>query len=301
MKNDQYFNLEVNMFSSDDLMAMMFEMNSAEAVGIYVLLLLHLRTKDEYEGSCKPVVLKGFAHRHNLKLELVERVLRNYNLFVIDEERQMFRSPYMDRVMKALENRRKIDSERGKKGGRPRKDKSAETLASKEQKPNEKQKSIEEESKEEKNKGITTVEYNSSNTRAEKSAAVDDVILETTVDATDGMTDASDGMTDSTDGMTNATDESTEDRAVGDLLQFIPQFTVVPPTSHSDSPHVLSQLIPRLTGVHPTPRSGMESAYSLPLKLNTFAPQFISGKDASGANSPNTEEPEPLMEAYAAP
>lgn len=117
MKNDQYFNLEVNMFSSDDLMAMMFEMNSAEAVGIYVLLLLHLRTKDEYEGSCKPVVLKGFAHRHNLKLELVERVLRNYNLFVIDEERQMFRSPYMDRVMKALENRRKIDSERGKKEG----------------------------------------------------------------------------------------------------------------------------------------------------------------------------------------
>lgn len=294
MKNDQYFNLEVNMFSSDDLMAMMFEMNSAEAVGIYVLLLLHLRTKDEYEGSCKPVVLKGFAHRHNLKLELVERVLRNYNLFVIDEERQMFRSPYMDRVMKALENRRKIDSERGKKGGRPRKDKSAETPASKEQKPNEKQKSIEEESKEEKSKGITTVEYNSSNTRAEKSAAVDDVILETTVDATDGMTD-------STDGMTNATDESTEDRAVGDLLQFIPQFTVVPPTSHSDSPHVLSQLIPRLTGVHPTPRSGMEPAYSLPLKQNTFAPQFISGKDASGANSPNTEEPEPLMEAYAAP
>lgn len=272
MKNDQYFKVEVNMFSSDDLMAMMFEMNSAEAVGIYVLLLLHLRTKDEYEGSCKPVVLKGFAHRHNLKLELVERVLRNYNLFVIDEERQMFRSPYMDRVMKALENRRKIDSERGKKGGRPRKDKSAETPASKEQKPNEKQKSIEEESKEEKSKGITTVEYNSSNTRAEKSAAVDDVILETTVDATEVTTDAT-----------------------------IPQFTVVPPTSHSDSPHVLSQLIPRLTGVHPTPRSGMEPAYSLPLKLNTFAPQFISGKVASGANSPNTEEPEPLMEAYAAP
>lgn len=299
MKNDQYFNLEVNMFSSDDLMAMMFEINSAEAVGIYVLLLLHLRTKDEYEGSCKPVVLKGFAHRHNLKLELVERVLRNYNLFVIDEERQMFRSPYMDRVMKALENRRKIDSERGKKGGRPRKEKSAETPASKEQKPNEKQKSIEEESKEEENKeeenkGITTVEYNSSNTRAEKSVAVDDVILETTVDATDGMTD-------STDGMTNATDESTEDRAVGDLLQFIPQFTVVQSTSHSVSPHASPQLIPRLTEAHPTPRSGMEPAYSLPLKQNTFAPQLISGKDASGANSPNTEEPEPLMEAYAAP
>lgn len=128
MKNDQYFNFEVNIFNNDDLMIMMAELGSAEAVGVYVLLLLHLRTKDEYEGSCKPVVLKAFAHRHNLKLELVERVLRNYNLFVIDEERQMFRSPYMDRVMKALETRRKIDSERGKKGGRPRKIKALKPL-----------------------------------------------------------------------------------------------------------------------------------------------------------------------------
>lgn len=301
MKNDQYFKVEVNMLNDDDVMIMMDELGGLEALGVYIAMLMHLRVQDDYESSCKPSLLKILAHRFKTNVEMLERMLRDYNLFVIDEELQKFSSPYMDRVMKALENRRKIDSERGKKGGRPRKDKSAETLASKEQKPNEKQKSIEEESKEEKNKGITTVEYNSSNTRAEKSAAVDDVILETTVDATEVTTDATDGMTDSTDGMTNATDESTEDRAVGDLLQFIPQFTVVPPTSHSDSPHVLSQLIPRLTGVHPTPRSGMEPAYSLPLKLNTFAPQFISGKDASGANSPNTEEPEPLMEAYVAP
>lgn len=272
MKNDQYFKVEVNMFDDDDVMIMRDELGGMEALGVYIAMLLHLRLQDDYESSCKPAMLKILAHRFKTNVEMLERMLRDYNLFVIDEERQMFRSPYMDRVMKALEDRRKSDDEREKKKGRPRKEKSAETPASKEQKPNEKQKSIEEESKEEKNKGITTVEYNSSNTRAEKSAAVDDVILETTVDATEVTTDAT-----------------------------IPQFTVVPPTSHSVSPHASPQLIPRFTPTHPTPRSGMEPAYSLPLKQNTFAPQFISGKDASGANSPNTEEPEPLMEAYAAP
>ena len=37
--------------------------------------------------------------------------------------------------------------------------------------------------------------------------------------------------------------------------------------------------------------------YSIPLKQNAPVFQAISGSAASGANSPNTEEPEPLMEA----
>ena len=55
MKKDQYFNLEVNLLNDDNIASMMSEMNAAEALGIYVILLLHLRTKDAYEASCKPV------------------------------------------------------------------------------------------------------------------------------------------------------------------------------------------------------------------------------------------------------
>ena len=64
MKKDQYFNLEVNLLNDDNIASMMSEMNAAEALGIYVILLLHLRTKDAYEASCKPVLLKAMARRY---------------------------------------------------------------------------------------------------------------------------------------------------------------------------------------------------------------------------------------------
>ena len=37
--------------------------------------------------------------------------------------------------------------------------------------------------------------------------------------------------------------------------------------------------------------------FNVPLKQNTSVPQSISGKTNPGANSPNTDEPEPLMDA----
>ena len=103
MKKDQYFNLEVNLLNDDNIACMMTEMNAAEALGIYVMLLLHLRTKDAYEASCKPVLLKAMARRYDVDEVAVERVLREFDLFELDEERQMFRSSYLDRVMKSLE------------------------------------------------------------------------------------------------------------------------------------------------------------------------------------------------------
>ena len=117
MKKDQYFNLEVNLLNDDNIACMMSEMNAAEALGIYVMLLLHLRTKDAYEASCKPVLLKAMARRYDVDEVAVERVLREFDLFELDEERQMFRSSYLDRVMKSLEEKRKMDIENGKKGG----------------------------------------------------------------------------------------------------------------------------------------------------------------------------------------
>ena len=145
MKKDQYFNLEVNLLNDDNIASMMSEMNAAEALGIYVILLLHLRTKDAYEASCKPVLLKAMARRYDVDEVAVERVLREFDLFEL-EERQMFRSSYLDRVMKSLEEKRKMDIENGKKGGRPKKvAKSAETPVSKGRKPTENQKRREEE------------------------------------------------------------------------------------------------------------------------------------------------------------
>ena len=162
MKKDQYFNLEVNLLNDDNIAGMMSELDAAEALGIYVMLLLHLRTKDNYEASCTPLLLRAFARRYDLELDMLEKVLHDYNLFEVDEERQTFRAPYLDRVMQRLEEKWRMDTENGKKGGRPKKRaKCAETPATKGRKPNETQ-----ERREEEKIGITPVVNNSSNTPA---------------------------------------------------------------------------------------------------------------------------------------
>ena len=174
MKKDQYFNLEVNLLNDDNIAGMMSELDAAEALGIYVMLLLHLRTKDNYEASCTPLLLRAFARRHDLELDMLEKVLHDYNLFGVDEERQTFRAPYLDRVMQRLEEKWRMDTENGKKGGRPKKRaKCAETPATKGRKPNETQ-----ERREEEKIGITPVVNNSSNTLAGGAADAAMVVAE---------------------------------------------------------------------------------------------------------------------------
>ena len=175
MKKDQYFNLEVNLLNDDNIAGMMSELDAAEALGIYVMLLLHLRTKDNYEASCTPLLLRAFARRHDLELDMLEKVLHDYNLFEVDEERQTFRAPYLDRVMQRLEEKWRMDTENGKKGGSPKKRaKCAETPATKGRKPNETQ-----ERREEEKIGITPVVNNSSNTLAGGAADAAMVVAET--------------------------------------------------------------------------------------------------------------------------
>ena len=174
MKKDQYFNLEVNLLNDDNIAGMMSELDAAEALGIYVMLLLHLRTKDNYEASCTPLLLRAFARRHDLELDMLEKVLHDYNLFEVDEERQTFRAPYLDRVMQRLGEKWRMDTENGKKGGRPKKRaKCAETPATKGRKPNETQ-----ERREEEKIGITPVVNNSSNTLAGGAADAATVVAE---------------------------------------------------------------------------------------------------------------------------
>lgn len=185
MKKDQYFNLEVNLLNDDNIAGMMSELDAAEALGIYVMLLLHLRTKDNYEASCTPLLLRAFARRHDLELDMLEKVLHDYNLFEVDEERQTFRAPYLDRVMQRLEEKWRMDTENGKKGGRPKKRaKCAETPATKGRKPNETQ-----ERREEEKIGITPVVNNSSNTLAGGAADAATVVAEIPAAAASGTSE----------------------------------------------------------------------------------------------------------------
>ena len=187
MKKDQYFNLEVNLLNDDNIAGMMSELDAAEALGIYVMLLLHLRTKDNYEASCPPLLLRAFARRHDLELDMLEKVLHDYNLFEVDEERQTFRAPYLDRVMQRLEEKWRMDTENGKKGGRPKKRaKCAETPATKGRKPNETQ-----ERREEEKIGITPVVNNSSNTLAGGAADAVTVVAEIPAAAATGNSGSS--------------------------------------------------------------------------------------------------------------
>ena len=171
MKKDQYFNLEVNFLSNDNIVRMMMELDAAQSLGIYMMLLTHLRKADNYEASCCPLCMGAFARMYDLDADVLQRVLREFDLFVLDEERQMFRSPYLDRVMAKLEERRMINVANGKKGGRPKRMGSTpETPMDKGEKPNQNQKSREEERR------VTTVvkDNNSSNeekTEKEHSAA----------------------------------------------------------------------------------------------------------------------------------
>ena len=71
MKKDQYFNLEVNLLNDDNIAGMMLELGAANALGVYVMLLLHLRTKDNYEASCRPLPLKALAKRYDVDVDLI--------------------------------------------------------------------------------------------------------------------------------------------------------------------------------------------------------------------------------------
>lgn len=139
LKKDQYFGLEVNLLNDDDVVFMMFELGTKDAMGVYLLLIFHLRKKDDYKASYKSIPLQAFAKKHELDIELVKRVIFRYNLFEVDEEKQMFSARHLNKMMKRLDDRMKLYSENGKKGGRPKKETNTSAPASKAQKSNQNQ------------------------------------------------------------------------------------------------------------------------------------------------------------------
>ena len=121
--------------------------------------------------SCCPLCMGAFARMYDLDADVLQRVLREFDLFCARRRTANVRSPYLDRVMAKLEERRMINVANGKKGGRPKRMESTpETPMDKGEKPNQNQKSREEERR------VTTVvkDNNSSNeekTEKENSAA----------------------------------------------------------------------------------------------------------------------------------
>ena len=75
MKKDQYFNLEVNFLSNDNIVRMMMELDAAQSLGIYMMLLTHLRKADNYEASCCPLCMGAFARMYDLDAGVLQRVL----------------------------------------------------------------------------------------------------------------------------------------------------------------------------------------------------------------------------------
>ena len=107
MKNDQFFRMKASLMADDEIICMI-EKGGIKAFGIYMSLLLELRTRDNYTISYRS--LPALARRWNVAPEEVEDVVNGYKLFEIQEqdgEELRFSSPYMDEVMAKLEEKRR--------------------------------------------------------------------------------------------------------------------------------------------------------------------------------------------------
>ena len=60
MKKDQYFNLEVNFLSNDNIVRMMMELDAAQSLGIYMMLLTHLRKALSEIQNGGPLIMYSF-------------------------------------------------------------------------------------------------------------------------------------------------------------------------------------------------------------------------------------------------
>jgi len=114
MKNDQYFPLEVNMIN-DERLAAITEKYGAKGIGIYLVLLMELRKHNNYR--CGLNSIRQLARTYCLGIEVMEHVIHDFELFDIcgEEDNLTISSPYLDRVMESMENKRKKCSMAGKR------------------------------------------------------------------------------------------------------------------------------------------------------------------------------------------
>ena len=110
-----YFPLEVNLFN-DHHVSMLIEKHGPKGYGAYMMILTGLRNCEDYEGTL--FTIEGIARRCKISPKMLHCVLYDFGLFEITHTDRfvLISSPYLNRVMGAYEEKRRILIENGKKG-----------------------------------------------------------------------------------------------------------------------------------------------------------------------------------------
>lgn len=112
MKDAYYFPHDSNA-KDDPKVVMLIEQLGPEGYGIYWILIETLRDQPNYRYPLN--LLPALARRYITSKEKIETVVHNYNLFEVENE-ELFLSPSLCRRMGAIDNKRRLLSEAGKKG-----------------------------------------------------------------------------------------------------------------------------------------------------------------------------------------
>ena len=115
MKNKLHFPFEVNM-TNKNKEAKLIETHGPKGFGTYIMILTELRQSVKYQCSMEAV--KGMARRFKISTQILKGVLYDFGLFDISLEEdgtENISSPYINRVMKAYEDRLDKLSKAGKK------------------------------------------------------------------------------------------------------------------------------------------------------------------------------------------
>ena len=113
-KDSYYFPHYYNNKDDASLARLIWGDLGAEGYGIYWILIETLREADGYR--CLLSDLDIIARKYNLPLEKVNEVIKNYDLFMVDDSDGCFYSPWLLEVMEDVDKRRAALSEAGKKG-----------------------------------------------------------------------------------------------------------------------------------------------------------------------------------------
>ena len=107
-----YFRFESSMIDSWPILQLIEE-HGMEGFGIYVSLMARLRQMKDFQNKVE--VIRSYARSWNVAEEKIKDIIHCSELFDIDELENVFSSPYLDRVMETLTQRRNQRSNGGRK------------------------------------------------------------------------------------------------------------------------------------------------------------------------------------------
>lgn len=121
MIKNEYFPTEVNWLEDEKVDALIRSMG-AEGIGIYQIILVQLRRRNNY--CCGIEAIKRMGRMYYIEPEKIEQVTGGFGLFHIEGEgdARIVSSHYLNRVMTSLEEKRKALVATGKKSGRVRRE-----------------------------------------------------------------------------------------------------------------------------------------------------------------------------------